>query len=157
MYFSFFKPPDCRKRSVVRGRGFIQRFPMLSGGSADRTGQPLAVLPLTDVAYSLRVNIPLTEPVWNFAPPAQNYARSRGAIPFGKKAWLFCQFIFRCRAPAWSRSGRSTRRRRRSAWTKAPALPSRWRRRIRRRGCRSRAFFLRHGQTRSLPRDRLRS
>ena len=27
----------------------------------------------------------------------------------------------------------------------------------RRRGCRSRAFFLRHGQTRSLPRDRLRS
>ena len=26
-YFSFFKPPDWRKRSVVRGRGFIQRFP----------------------------------------------------------------------------------------------------------------------------------
>ena len=89
MYFSFFKPPDCRKRSVVRGRGFIQRFPMLSGGSADRTGQPLAVLPLTDVAYSLRVNIPLAEPVWNFAPPAQNYARSRGAIPAAQKADAF--------------------------------------------------------------------
>ena len=27
MYFSFFKPQDWRKRSVVRGRGFIQRFP----------------------------------------------------------------------------------------------------------------------------------
>ena len=27
MYFSFFKPPDWRKRSVVRGRRFIQRFP----------------------------------------------------------------------------------------------------------------------------------
>ena len=26
MYFSFFKPQDWRKRSVVRGRGFIQRF-----------------------------------------------------------------------------------------------------------------------------------
>ena len=80
MYFSFFKPPDCRKRSVVRGRGFIQRFPMLSGGSADRTGQPLAVLPLTDVAYPLRVNIPLSPQVWNFAPSVQNYARSRAAI-----------------------------------------------------------------------------
>ena len=89
MYFSFFKPPDCRKRSVVRGRGFIQRFPMLSGGSADRTGQPLAVLPLTDVAYSLRVNILLTSQVWNFAPPAQNYARSRGAVLFVKKASAF--------------------------------------------------------------------
>ena len=66
MYFSFFKPPDCRKRSVVRGRGFIQRFPMLSGGSADRTGHPLAVLPLTAVAYPLRVNIPLSPQVWNF-------------------------------------------------------------------------------------------
>ena len=39
---------------------------MLSGGSADRTGQPLAVLPLTDVAYPLRVNIPLSPQVWNF-------------------------------------------------------------------------------------------
>ena len=27
MYFSFFKPQDWRKRSVVRGREFIQRFP----------------------------------------------------------------------------------------------------------------------------------
>ena len=80
MYFSFFKPPDWRKRSVVRGRGFIQRFPMLSGGSADRTGQPLAVLPLTDVAYPLRANIPLSPQVWNFAPSVQNYARSRAAI-----------------------------------------------------------------------------
>ncbi len=26
MYFSFFKPQDWRKRSVVRGRGFIQSF-----------------------------------------------------------------------------------------------------------------------------------
>ena len=26
MYFSFFKPQDWRKRSIVRGRGFIQRF-----------------------------------------------------------------------------------------------------------------------------------
>ena len=26
MYFSFFKPQDWRKRSVVHGRGFIQRF-----------------------------------------------------------------------------------------------------------------------------------
>ena len=29
MYFSFFKPQDWRKRSVVRGRGFIQRFPSI--------------------------------------------------------------------------------------------------------------------------------
>ena len=62
---------------------------MLSGGSADRTGQPLAVLPLTDVAYSLRVNILLTSQVWNFAPPAQNYARSRGAVPLNEKRKLF--------------------------------------------------------------------
>ena len=26
MYFSLFKPQDWRKRSVVRARGFIQRF-----------------------------------------------------------------------------------------------------------------------------------
>ena len=26
MYFSFFKPQDWRKRSIVRGRGFIQSF-----------------------------------------------------------------------------------------------------------------------------------
>ena len=26
MYFSFFKPQDWRKRSIVRGLGFIQRF-----------------------------------------------------------------------------------------------------------------------------------
>ena len=26
MYFSFFKPQDWRKRSVVSGRGSIQRF-----------------------------------------------------------------------------------------------------------------------------------
>ena len=62
---------------------------ILSGGSADRTGHPLAVLPLTDVAYSLRVNILLTSQVWNFAPPAQNYARSRGAVLFVKKASAF--------------------------------------------------------------------
>ena len=62
---------------------------MLSGGSADRTGQPLAVLPLTDVAYSLRVNILIASQVWNFAPPAQNYARSRGADSFVKKASAF--------------------------------------------------------------------
>ena len=62
---------------------------MLSGGFADRTGHPLAVLPLTDVAYSLRVNILLTSQVWNFAPPAQNYARSRGAAPSVKKASAF--------------------------------------------------------------------
>ena len=27
VYFPFFKPQDWRKRSVIRGRGFIQRFP----------------------------------------------------------------------------------------------------------------------------------
>ena len=76
MYFSFFKPQDWRKRSVVRGRGFIQRFPMLSGGSADRTGQPLAVLPLTDVAYSLRVNILLASQVWNLCGFAAQIMRA---------------------------------------------------------------------------------
>ena len=62
---------------------------MLSGGFADRTGQPLAVLPLTDVAYSLRVNILYASQVWNFVPMGQNYARSRGAIPFVRKASAF--------------------------------------------------------------------
>ena len=38
MYFSFFKPQDWRKRSVVRGRGFIQRFPRKNGADAARKG-----------------------------------------------------------------------------------------------------------------------
>ena len=39
MYFSFFKPPDWRKRSVVRGRGFIQRFPSSLTFHSDRGKQ----------------------------------------------------------------------------------------------------------------------
>ena len=38
MYFKFFKPQDWRKRSVVRGRGFIQRFPRKNGADAARKG-----------------------------------------------------------------------------------------------------------------------
>ena len=37
MYFSFFKPQDWRKRSVVRGRGFIQRFPSIYRNGCGRT------------------------------------------------------------------------------------------------------------------------
>ena len=49
---------------------------MLSGGSADRTGQPLAVLPLTDVAYSLRVNILLASQVWNLCASGAQIMRA---------------------------------------------------------------------------------
>ena len=38
-YFSFFKPPDWQKRSVVRGRGFIQRFPSSLTFHSDRGKQ----------------------------------------------------------------------------------------------------------------------
>ncbi len=34
-------------------------------------------------------NIPYASQVWNFAPPAQNYARSRGASPLPEKASAF--------------------------------------------------------------------
>ena len=39
MYFSFFKPQDWRKRSVVRGRGFIQRFPKSISAQAKPRGK----------------------------------------------------------------------------------------------------------------------
>ena len=62
---------------------------MLSGGSADRTGQPLAVLPLTAVAYSLRVNILLASlRAYFLSLRDKKYARSEVHF-FVKKALLF--------------------------------------------------------------------
>ena len=84
---------------------------MLSGGFADRTGQPLAVLPLTDVAYPLRVKIPIASQVWNFCPNGAKIMRVVEALsPFDKKFYflskvirvlhrLFCG-VFRLSGPA---------------------------------------------------------
>ncbi len=59
-------------------------------GSADRTGQPLAVLPLTDVAYSLRVNILITSQVWNFCPIGAKIMRAVEVHPLlSRKRQLF--------------------------------------------------------------------
>ena len=62
---------------------------MLSGGSADRTGQPLAVLPLTDVAYSLRVNILLVSQVWNLCASGAQIMRAAEAHLFHAKSVSF--------------------------------------------------------------------
>ena len=45
-YFSFFKPQNWRKRSVVRGRGFIQRFPRYRLRCRCRTRRRAAPRPL---------------------------------------------------------------------------------------------------------------
>ena len=71
-------------------QGEIKWKSILSGGSADRTGQPLAVLPLTDVAYSLRVNILITSQVWNFCPIGAKIMRAVEVQPLlSRKRQLF--------------------------------------------------------------------
>ena len=51
--------------------------------------QPLAALLPYGCRVPLAGTILLAEPVWNFVPTGQNYARSRGAIPHSKKRQLF--------------------------------------------------------------------
>ena len=68
---------------------------MLSGGFADRTGHPLAVLPLTDVAYSLRVNILLASQVWNLCGFAAQIMRAVEVQLLNQKSVSFFDYRVR--------------------------------------------------------------